>query len=534
MSDATFFDPHQRATIEAAMARIIPTDDEPGASEAGTIDFVDRYLSGIDFIYAKPDGSGFETLDGQAGRRLAAARRDPAQDLYRRDRRARRARPGDVRRRIRRARRASAGRSSAALERAGAQERIGGAARRARGRRCSRRSPRPSSNFLPLLVMHTRQGFYADPIYGGNKDRVGWKVIGFPGPSSLMEVSTPAAISTLPWFAEARRQNIWRPIVAHKTKPARADVCIIGAGASGAAAAKVLSESGVEVVGLEKGPWRSRETFGGDELANINRYNLWPDPLLNPRTTRAVAHEKAACRTVLPGAADGRRRHGALAGLAAALHARRLPPAHGRRRAEGREPRRLADHLRRTRALLREGRVGVRRLRPGGRKQVRGTAQQGYPCPPLPVSRYAEKFHKGCAALGWNSFPTPQAALSRAFNGRRPTVISAFAQQHGDPTGTRSSALNVFVPDAVKTGRFDLRPDCYVRELTLDSAGKIKSAIYEDADGDLIEQEAELFILACGAVESARLLLLSKSGRFPQRARERLRSCRPQCDLPRI
>ena len=61
----TFFDAHQRATIEAAMARIIPTDDQPGAKEAGTIDFVDRYLSGLDFIYAKPDGSGFEKLEGK-------------------------------------------------------------------------------------------------------------------------------------------------------------------------------------------------------------------------------------------------------------------------------------------------------------------------------------------------------------------------------------------------------------------------------------------------------------------------------------
>ena len=48
------------------MARIIPTDDQPGAREAGCIDFVERYLSGIDFIYAKPDGTGFETLDGRA------------------------------------------------------------------------------------------------------------------------------------------------------------------------------------------------------------------------------------------------------------------------------------------------------------------------------------------------------------------------------------------------------------------------------------------------------------------------------------
>ena len=64
-STSRFFGEHQRATIEAAMARIIPTDDTPGAVEAGTIDFLDRYLSGIDYIYAKPDGSGFEELSGK-------------------------------------------------------------------------------------------------------------------------------------------------------------------------------------------------------------------------------------------------------------------------------------------------------------------------------------------------------------------------------------------------------------------------------------------------------------------------------------
>jgi choline dehydrogenase-like flavoprotein len=140
---------------------------------------------------------------------------------------------------------------------------------------------------------------------------------------------------------------------------------------------------------------------------------------------------------------------------------------------------------------------------------------RGYPCPPMPMSRYAQKFHQGCTALGYNSFPTPQAALSQPYNGRPPTVVSAFAQQHGDPTGTRSSALNVFVPDAVATGRYDLRPDSYVREITVDERGRAKSAVYADGDGELTEQEADVFILACGAVESARLLLLSRSARFP-------------------
>src|ERR671932_1257904 len=60
-----FFDEHQWSTIEAAMSRIIPTDHQPGAKEAGTIVFLDRYLSGTGFIYAKPDGSGFERLEGR-------------------------------------------------------------------------------------------------------------------------------------------------------------------------------------------------------------------------------------------------------------------------------------------------------------------------------------------------------------------------------------------------------------------------------------------------------------------------------------
>ena len=38
-----------------------------------------------------------------------------------------------------------------------------------------------------MLVLHMRQGFYCDPVYGGNKGRVGWNVIGFPGPTSLSQ-----------------------------------------------------------------------------------------------------------------------------------------------------------------------------------------------------------------------------------------------------------------------------------------------------------------------------------------------------------
>jgi gluconate 2-dehydrogenase gamma chain len=40
----------------------------------------------------------------------------------------------------------------------------------------------PSANFFNLLLGNTREGFLADPIYGGNRDFAGWKLIGYPGP----------------------------------------------------------------------------------------------------------------------------------------------------------------------------------------------------------------------------------------------------------------------------------------------------------------------------------------------------------------
>ena len=57
--------------------------------------------------------------------------------------------------------------------------------------------------------------------------------------------------------------------MTRSTNPEPVDVCIIGAGASGAAAAKVLTEGGLRVVALEKGPWRTKESFGGDELVSF-------------------------------------------------------------------------------------------------------------------------------------------------------------------------------------------------------------------------------------------------------------------------
>ena len=200
MNSECFFDAHQRATIEAAMARIIPTDDQPGAREAGAVDFVDRYLSGVSFIYAKPDGSGFEPLTGRRAeawrQRIDILRNTYVNGILMLDAHCRASFGGAF---VTLAENLQ-DEALRALERAGTQSPSAGGAP-GEGPALQQTLTETELEFLPLLVMHTRQGFYADPIYGGNKGRIGWQVIGFPGPTSLIEVFA-GRYSALPWFAE--------------------------------------------------------------------------------------------------------------------------------------------------------------------------------------------------------------------------------------------------------------------------------------------------------------------------------------------
>ena len=240
----------------------------------------------------------------------------------------------------------------------------------------------------------------------------------------------------------------------------------------------------MRVVALESGPWRTKETFGGDELANVNRYNLWPDPLLNPRTYADGADDEAEVELFcpVPQMVGGGTVH--WQGWLPRFTAERLPAAQHRRRRARDHAGRLADHLRRARAVLHqvEWAFGVSG-RPARTRSSRPRSK-GYPCPPLPQSRYAQKFHQGCATLGWNSFPTPQAALSRPYNGRPATVSapspnSTATRPAPDRARSTSSFPTRWPPAATICGRTATS----ARSLSTSAAGS-KGAVYEDADGD--------------------------------------------------
>jgi gluconate 2-dehydrogenase gamma chain len=194
-----FFDEAEWQLLQAATARIIPTDHDPGAREANVARFIDRYLSGIGYIYASADGSGFLRLEGKEAdawhtrvKALQARYREGLRTLDQLSHDMFEApfteldddRQDDV---------------LVALSGWPKPENVdiapmveGSPARPGGGGAPPSNQPIPDDEleFFPMLVLHTRQGFYSDPVYGGNRDHIGWEVIGFPGPKSLTLTQT--------------------------------------------------------------------------------------------------------------------------------------------------------------------------------------------------------------------------------------------------------------------------------------------------------------------------------------------------------
>ena len=197
-SEKLFFTDHEWETIEAAAARTIPTDNDPGAKEARVLVFIDRYLSGIDYVYAAADGSGFLRMSGRDAT-AARASNEIFKAMYREgvkelDRLAGEFGPKNFK-------------ESSEETQDRILERLSG-----------RPKPEPirfdihevyysrlqgntdqDKTFFDTLCLHVRQGFYSDPVYGGNKDQIGWKVIGFPGPKSLKD-TIDGTYTTDPYF----------------------------------------------------------------------------------------------------------------------------------------------------------------------------------------------------------------------------------------------------------------------------------------------------------------------------------------------
>jgi len=134
-----FLTPAEATEVEAITARIIPTDETPGAKEAGVVYFIDRGLATVYADDQKTYRAGLPELQARVSEMFPGSAKFSSltpekQDeiLHSFDENAapgRRARPG-------------------------------------------------AQNFFETVLQHTVAGFLIDPDYGANRDGVGWKVIG--------------------------------------------------------------------------------------------------------------------------------------------------------------------------------------------------------------------------------------------------------------------------------------------------------------------------------------------------------------------
>jgi len=135
------------------------------------------------------------------------------------------------------------------------------------------------------------------------------------------------------------------------------------------------------------------------------------------------------------------------------------------------------------------------------------TRSAPYPLPAHNLSYASQKLGKGCRKLGLSWTANPVASLSRAYDGRPPCNYCGNCTR-GCPRLDKGTADLTFIAKALATGNCTITTGAYVLRLLAGSNDRVKAVVY----GSTRRQqrvEADYFAVACGAVETPRLLLNS-------------------------
>ena len=118
--------------------------------------------------------------------------------------------------------------------------------------------------------------------------------------------------------------------------------------------------------------------------------------------------------------------------------------------------------------------------------------------------------------FGWKVIPDRTANLTVPLNGR-PACHYCDQCQRGCFTASYFNSPSVTLPDAARTGRLTLVSDAVVSHLVMDDRGKASGVVFLDRNTRAErEASAKVVVLAASALESTRILLNSRSRRFPE------------------
>jgi choline dehydrogenase-like flavoprotein len=138
-----------------------------------------------------------------------------------------------------------------------------------------------------------------------------------------------------------------------------------------------------------------------------------------------------------------------------------------------------------------------------------------FPYPPTQEHPIVRHIDKACEQLGFHSLQTPRAILSKPDMGRRSCEYSGYCGSYGCSSGAKGSSRAALLNRALATGNCTIIANAKVHKLISDNTGKITVAEYFDQHNAVQKIRAKIFVVACHAIESSRLLLASTGPKHP-------------------
>ena len=312
----------------------------------------------------------------------------------------------------------------------------------------------------------------------------------------------------------------------------KTDVVIVGMGAAGGILAAELGRAGMKVIGLERGPRLATADFSAlDELRYFQRQDLRPNAKRQPVTWRPNAKARANPLPILNygnQAGGGTVHYGAISWRFHEDDFRSRSQTIDRYGASAIPkdsslidwPLTYADlepfYDRAEYELGVSGRAGnLQGRKIEGGNPFEAPRRREYPLPPLMADQSGVIFAAGARKLGYHPFSSPRAILSQTYQGRPGCTYCGFCQAFGCHIGAKSSILVTKLPEADATGNFKLLTGTMCYRVKSDNSGRVTGVSYWGSDGSDNTIEAELVILAPFIYDNTRLLLLSKTAKFP-------------------
>jgi gluconate 2-dehydrogenase alpha chain len=327
------------------------------------------------------------------------------------------------------------------------------------------------------------------------------------------------------------------------TKLPAKDVAIIGLGWTSAILANELTDQGLDVVAVERGPWRDTATafnigYAPDELRYAVRLDLFQRPAQSTLTFRNNDSQTALpirqFGSFIPGNGVGG------AGIHWNGQTWRFQPTDFRIRSHLTE--RYGANFVPDELSLQDWGTTYEELEPfydqfeylagisgkagnlngviqDGGNPFEGPRQRDYPLPPMKMTYAPTLFAEAARSLGYHPFPSPSANLSAAYTNTLGVHMGqctycGFCERFGCANYSKASPQTAVLPVLMRKSNFEARTECEVLKVNLDASGKHATGVtYVDSSGAEWEQPAEIVLVCAFAFNNVHMLLVSGIGR---------------------